>query len=594
MQNRTFKSTKTITVITIYFLIAVFLSCSKKPVRHPFVLKGDYAYFKRYMSWFIKEEMNSNGLVGMSIAFIDNDQVAWKKGFGYADTEKKRKVKPETNFKIASLSKLFTGTAIMQLVEKDLIDLDRPVTDYIPDFSIKSRFKDTKPITVRMLMTHHSGIPSDKGHGLFDENPESYKFVVEYLKDQYLSYPPGYIYCYSNLGVCLLGLIIERVSGDLFSDYIQQSILEPLQMNTSYVSNTYKRDKAMAMEYSGGKQEKGLVARDLPSAGMISNINDLSKFLIMMMQEGTYKGTEILDDDTVEDMLEEQNDDNPMDFNRIMGLIWHISRPSLNYDGKVCMHRGISLYHRSEIVYLPDEKLGIIVLCNTDTGTEPVRKIVDQALLIALEQQRKIKPKPKPVADQVNMSDDEKRFITGEYATLKGLVKIKLIGDSLWAEITDRIFKLIPREDDMFSLQYSLFGIVPHSLRIGVKVFNGRKILILEQLGLKMAVGEEYRVKSLPYKWKKRCGKYKIINVQKTFHLLDEGLSIAVVKGSLVGETYSSKFGIGKLNFIIEPLNSTEAVIKGIGRSGEETLFVRNINGEEFIEYSGYFFSKVQ
>lgn len=594
MRIKFFNSSNAVIFIIIYCLISTVFSCSKKPVRHPRVMKGNYSYFKRYMSWFIKEEMNSNSLVGLTVAFIDDDRVVWKKGFGYADRENKKKARPETSYKIASLSKLFTGTAVMQLEEKDLIDLDRPVTDYIPEFAIKSRFKDIKPITVRMLMTHHSGIPSDKGHGLFDENPEPYKFVVDYLKDQYLSYPPGYMYCYSNLGVCLLGLIVERVSGDSFPDYIQQNILEPLQMSGSSMSYSYNHDETMAMEYSGGKQEKCLIARDLPSAGMISNVNDLSKFLIMMMNEGTYKDTEILDDDTVEDMLDEQNDDNLMDFNRTMGLIWHISRPSLNYNGKVCMHRGISLYHRSEMVYLPDEKLGIIVLCNTDSGTEPVRKIVDQALLIALEQQKGIKPEPKPEIEQVNLSDDEKRFIIGEYATLKGLVKIKLIEDRLWAEITDRIFKLIPQEDNMFSLQYSLFGIVPHSLRIGVKVLNGKKVLILEQLGLKMAVGEEYRVKPLPAQWKKRCGKYVVVNDQKTFHLLDEGLNIEVVKGSLVGETYSSKFGIGKLNFVIEPVSGKEALIKGIGRSGEETLFVRTIKGKEYLEYSGYLFSKVQ
>lgn len=134
--------------------------CNSAPPKKPEAKQlGDYAYAKQYATWLIEQQMRRHGVVGLSIALVDDQRIVWAQGFGYADKAAKIAATSETIYRVGSISKLFTATAAMQLAEHGKFDIDRPLQDYVPEFSIKTRYPKSAPITPRNLMTHHSGLP---------------------------------------------------------------------------------------------------------------------------------------------------------------------------------------------------------------------------------------------------------------------------------------------------------------------------------------------------------------------------------------------------------------------------------------------------
>src|SRR5512136_1519669 len=178
----------------IVVLVFMLSGCSTMPKRPENASRGDYGYTKEYISWLIKKEMNKNNITGLSIALVDDQKVVWAEGFGFADETNKAPATPETIYRAGSISKLFTATAAMQLVEQGRLDIDKPLQAYLPEFSVKSRFPDAGPITPRNIMTHHSGLPSDLLKGMWTKHPEPFENVVNLIRDEYTAYPPNYVF----------------------------------------------------------------------------------------------------------------------------------------------------------------------------------------------------------------------------------------------------------------------------------------------------------------------------------------------------------------------------------------------------------------
>src|SRR5450631_3411426 len=139
----------------IVLLTCMLPGCSAMPIRPESIPLKDYTYTREYISWLAHREMSKHDVTGLSIALVDDQQVVWATGFGFADKAGKVPATAETIYRAGSISKLFTATAVMQLAEQGLLDIDKPLQSYLPEFSIKSRFSDADPITLRSIMTHH-------------------------------------------------------------------------------------------------------------------------------------------------------------------------------------------------------------------------------------------------------------------------------------------------------------------------------------------------------------------------------------------------------------------------------------------------------
>ncbi len=174
-------------------------------------------------------QLGSNDIAGAVVVVVKDGQVLFAKGYGYANVEARKPVSPDdTLFRVGSVSKLFTWTAVMQLVEQGRIDLDADVNRYL-DFKIPEAFG--QPVTVRHLMTHTAGF-EDSLQGLFGSDPKQ----TADLRALLLAHPPARIYApgttpaYSNYGALLAGYIVQRVSGEDYATYVQRHILAPLGM----------------------------------------------------------------------------------------------------------------------------------------------------------------------------------------------------------------------------------------------------------------------------------------------------------------------------------------------------------------------------
>ncbi len=257
----------------------------------------------------------------LSTCIIKNDSIAWAKSYGYYDLYHRKQATPDTIYMTSSVTKPVTATAIMQLYEKGLIDLDEDINTYLP-FSLRNpKYPDDK-ITTRMLLSHRAGIYDYciyKMRGiiyLYNSYPhynELGNWINQtltpqgnyYKPDYWLDLKPGEQAYYSNLGYLVLGYILDRVTNTSFSDYVEENIFTPLQMNsTSLCTSEIDKTKAavgyihrlgvyIPLQYYYHSGFRSV-------AGMKTTINDFSHFIIAHMNKGVYKNTRILNESTIE------------------------------------------------------------------------------------------------------------------------------------------------------------------------------------------------------------------------------------------------------------------------------------------------------
>ncbi|MCP4195640.1 MAG: beta-lactamase family protein, partial [Proteobacteria bacterium] len=334
------------------------------------------AAYTQEMTEFINAQMSQNDIKGLSIAVVYGDQAVFVKGFGEADQGVP--VDANTTFRLGSVAKVFTGMAAMQLVEQGLIDLDAPLTDYLPEFSVRYHVPVTTPITIRHLMTHQSGLPAGKAKDVYSATPvEHFRELLAYTKDQYAAYPPEYMSSYSNLAVNLLGIVIERVSGQPFESYMQERMFAPLTMSSSY-SGYPAAGSEVARPYgvpfdamnlnSGNTYHDVLYISDTPSADIWSSAADMSLFLRMLLAGGHLGDREIVAEDTLKRMFEVQNSQLPLDFASSGGQRWGLSwilYPLQDPGGMMIGHGGTTGFYHAFLNFVPAYDVGVLVCSNT-------------------------------------------------------------------------------------------------------------------------------------------------------------------------------------------------------------------------------------
>lgn len=558
-----------------------------------------------YIDSYIIQQMENNNVAGLSVAIVTKEKIFWSKSYGFANKENQIKAKNETVYGAASISKLITATAIMQLYEKGLIDLDAPVTEYIPEFSIKSRSENIGNITVRMLLTHHSGLPRDKASGFFGPTDESFRDMVSSLYNQYLSFPPGKIYSYSNLGYDILGVVIERVSGEKYSEYTTRHILEPLDMSmASFVPISIRDDidkEYISMAHNAAKTTTfpDYLMRDIPAAGLNANIFDLSKFIMMVLNKGIVHNSRILSEESINEMLTIQNENIELDLDHKMGLGFFLSHGELNYIGKVCGHGGSTLYHYSDLGILPNNDVGVIVFTNTDTGINISSRITSQILKSYYKLKSGVEPKKtmRIIHKKVRLSREKEKNIIGFYNTLYGVFEIYKDRKNLKVNFNNKSFNLVFHEDNWFSLKYHYLGIIPVKIDIldGVYLKFDRiddlDLVLLQKYDKEIIIfGEKVKSNNIPLEWMKRVGTYEVLNLS---NLPDERVNY-YRNPTMYKENDCLKISFNNNpGLMIEIINNNIALYNQISSGSRESILVKEINGEEVLEFSGYIFKKI-
>jgi len=548
--------------------------------------RGDYSYLKSYLSWMIKKGMVDQNTEGLSIAIVDDQQVVWSQGFGFADTANKIKATPETVYRAGSISKLFTDTLVMQLAEQGKIDIDQPLKTYLPDFSIKTRFSDADPITPRNIMAHHSGLLGDMLKGGFTKTPAPFRPLIDQLKDEYVAYPPNTITSYSNVGITLLGAMIEDVTGEDFSLYAEEQLLKPIGMTNASFSADFKGD-LYSKAYDNHVEKTEFPLPAVPAGGLNSNVLDLSDFIKMILAEGNVNGQQLIEPETLKEMLRPQNKDLVLDMGTERGLGWSIENDT--NIGKVVGHGGAMLFHRSQLSVSPEHKLGVVVLSNSPEG-QLVSEITHAALKLAVAlkigQKQQAPDVVEPAVATRALTSAEVKEYTGQYATLYGLFNMTSEGDELRVEVDGT--QLEPKAQDDGKLVLTGFDGA-----FELKTILGYDLVLYHLSQETLIFGEKIKPAPISSVWKNRLGEYEVTNLENEVEsLVPKNVVFREKEGVLIVELSIDAFGLNNEQLPLQPLSDTEAILLGMGRGKRETIRVVTINGKEQIAYSGYLFSK--
>lgn len=348
----------------------------------------------------IQEIIDRYQVVGTSVAVVKDNKICYTRTFGYSpdysDPSLRKAISPDGKFFIASISKSFIATAIMQLAEKNLLKLDDDVNKYF-DFMVRNPKYPNEPITIRMLMSHRSSINNKYYGNVNNINPKKGKN----WKDCYNDYKPGTTFQYCNYNYTLLGAIIEKATGQKFFDYIDDNITNPLGLNASFnltkidstllvkslVYNrndkTFKQDNSI---YRYGYYESALKNYKLcqsthifsPSGGMKASAVDLAKYMMMHMNYGEYDGVRIISKESELEMCRAQgNDEISSDYLYHNGLSfssWSRIIEGDNIFGVTGNAHGVY----SAMCFNPDQKYGFVVICNGTTSD--IRKNIVRVL----------------------------------------------------------------------------------------------------------------------------------------------------------------------------------------------------------------------
>ena len=327
--------------------------------------------------------IRGGNIAGATISVVANGQIVFAKGYGFADVKARRPVlADQTLFRVGSISKTFTWTAVMQLVQAGKLDLDRDVNDYL-DFRIPEKFGG--PITLRNLMTHTPGFEDT----ILDAQVRAASDFVPYR--QYLVahlpgeiFPPGKVVAYSNYGAMLAGYIVQRVSGEPYNDYIARHILQPLGMMHSTfeqpVPPALAKDMATGYLKASDEQPAPFEYLEVAPAGALSaTAVDMAHFMIAQLEGGSYDGASIMSPQITRMMHTPQSRMAPGMNGFDLGF-YQENRNGLRIIG----HEGDTTSFHSDMHLLLDQHVGFFISLNSvgeGTATDDVRTGVFRAFL---------------------------------------------------------------------------------------------------------------------------------------------------------------------------------------------------------------------
>jgi CubicO group peptidase (beta-lactamase class C family) len=312
--------------------------------------------------------------MGLSVAVIKNNKIIYTQSFGLKDAETNTPLSNENIFRIASISKSFSATAIMQLVEAKKLSLDQDVSELI-GFKVRNpKFPETV-ITLRLMLSHLSSINDSQGYFSLDSiNPAK----SENWNNCYNNYEPGKGYVYCNLNFNIIGTIIEKVSGERFDTYIQNHILKPLQLYGGYYVNGLDKSKFATIYEYQPDAAKFVVSPNAyaprttevaayqmgysapifsPTGGMKISAQDLATYMMMHANYGKYNGVRIISKKSSKLMQTAVSDIEPYGF--------ALETPGSIIDGeKMIGHTGSAYGLFSAMFFNPQEKYGIVVISN--------------------------------------------------------------------------------------------------------------------------------------------------------------------------------------------------------------------------------------
>ena len=526
MQNRKIRLILILILIFLAVIILVVVWQGIKPRKPANIQPGDYSYAIEYSEYRLRKLMEDKHLPSIAFTLIDDQETVWQGAFGMANREAEIPAEVDTVYKLWSVSKVFTAIETMRLVEDGLLDLDASITEYIPSFSIQSRFQDPGTITARSILTHRSGLPRN-GCFFVDFGKDALKDMVASLEKCQMATPVGYRYKYSNIGIDTLGYLIQDNRDDTFPSYMFNNLLQPIGMTDSTFLRENipsQREIAMGYEYYQGEYypyEQNDITGS-PSGNLYSTIEDMGKFVKFIFRGGAVNGEQIIGTDILNSMFVDQTS-NPKD-PQMMGLGWKTSNALIG-EHLVWHDGGPSEGIGSLVAFLPDRKLGIVLFANGTSfdGSVSVPLALD-ILKIMLESKFDLTVPDSMEPAIVKMDPANLEKYAGRYIAFGEVLEVLVNKDRLRGRLGGFTFNLEPLGNDEFQPQHWLSDIglasvlgSPIDLRqLKIKFLDGDEIagdfMIIDVGGISHEICPRYpNLESLSFQWKKFIGEFDLV-----------------------------------------------------------------------------------
>lgn len=538
----------------------------------------------------IQQLARRNRIKGLSYALFNGEEILVSGEMGIAEKlkEEDRVIDNDTRFVLGSVVKLITAFSIMQLVDKDEISLDDNIKKYIPEFKINNRYEDSE-ITIRDILNERSGLPSDNIDLFLKSEGKDYHGVLEYLKEQYLIAPPKMMSAKSNIGFSLLGIIIEKICGKSYLEYIKENIFQPLDIDFKVAASqkdfdSMSNDITLSFGVFNKKDEEMSVMT--PSiANIYIKKSDYIKLIQLLLNNGMYQNKMILSEKSVLEMLlePEYEDEVKGVFKTNLGL--GFSRKYTNSIGKTIVCENNMTYQKSYIMIAKNEKLVSIAFTNTETE----KNISEKICSILLESELGVSYRLEKRKKQTSYLKCKIEDYAGMYPTAYGQISVYL-GDFLTLKYNEDMYKMQLREDGFFDLlpvkPKLLFG---EKKEMSVLIQNGLLTLkVKEEDGATTTntLGCLIKPTLIDEEWKKALGEYKIVKAPND-ELLYENLELTLING-FVSAIFSK--GNRKVCLSIGIVNSNEGIVLGYGDESNSTIFL----SLSTIKYCGMTFVKIK
>jgi CubicO group peptidase (beta-lactamase class C family)/D-alanyl-D-alanine dipeptidase len=380
----------------------------------------------------ITAEAANKNMPMLSIVLVDEEGIAWSYGVG-ADAKNPALVADgDTTYRIGSVSKLFTDIVVMQMVDKEILDVDKPVSTYLADFAPLNPFD--APVTLRSLMSHSSGLVREPPIGnYFDQSGPSLADTVRSLNETELVYAPGSKVQYSNAGIAVVGRVVEHVAGKSFAEVLDENVLQPLGMTHSAfipaANVTRNLPEAYMWSYQGDRTvapvfELGM----LPAGSMYSTMNDLALFMGALIKRGEGVRGRILGEETLDEMWTPQSAIRS-GRDRSFGIGFSLS----TFDGEPAVSHGGAIYgFATQLKVLPDSNVGVAISTNLDMANGVIDRIADHALRVLLAEKKNL-PAPEFHVSKA-IAESRAQGLLGYYESEADTIEITRRFDDLYIE----------------------------------------------------------------------------------------------------------------------------------------------------------------
>ncbi len=336
----------------------------------------------------VRAIMDRNGVPGASVVLIADGQPVWMEGFDETAAGGGLAIDPHTIFSLQSTSKTFAATAVMIAVQRGLLDLDRPITAYLPDFTVSSRHErdPQAKMTLRLLLSHRAGFTHEAPVGGnfepdFPTAAPDFDAQVASISRTWRRYPVGARYAYSNLGIDLAGLILMRACQASYGECLKTLIFDPLGMtDTTAEPDVYAARENRAIGHQPGFEAVPVRIPLEASGGVYSSATDMARYATFHLGRGTIEGRSILDRELWEVMHTPTFDGFPY----ALGIVKQ-TRDLETASVVTFTHNGGGFGFGSSFIYCPDQALAWVVLYNGQTVAGPPAPFDDVAIDPLLE-----------------------------------------------------------------------------------------------------------------------------------------------------------------------------------------------------------------